>query len=209
LAATADYDNKTRQVDMRIWDLGKGLLARSLATGSINYPSAAFSPDGKTIAVVDMATATPGRQMVQLYDVATGAVKMSTKTNIFGFAKSIAFSPDGQKIAVASGTIEVLQVDNGSLLHTLRGDALWVKALAFSSDGQHLLSAGQGGMAVLHRLDKPASVTMIAAGDDWLVYDADGYFDASGAGGGHNVEAGIHARDDAETARMRVLGGGK
>ncbi len=182
-AATADYDSKTRQVDMRIWDVGKGVLARSLDTGSINYPSAVFSPDGKAIAVVHMATATPGRQMVQVFDVATGAVRMSTKTNIFGFAMSITYSPNGQTIAVASGTIEVFQADSGTLLHTLRGDAQWVKALAFSTDGRHLLSAGQGGMAVLHRLDKPASVTMIGAGDDWLVYDADGYFDASRKGG--------------------------
>jgi MYXO-CTERM domain-containing protein len=181
--STADYNGATRQVDMRIWDVGKGSLARSLDTGSINYPSAAFSPDGRAIVVVHMATATPGRQMVQVFDVTTGDVKMSTKTNIFGLATSIAYSPNGQNIAVASGTIEVFQADSGTLLHTLRGDAQWVKALAFSSDGRHLLSAGQGGMAVLHRLDKPASVTMIGAGDDWLVYDADGYFDASRKGG--------------------------
>jgi len=182
-AATADYDAKTRHVGMRIWDLQQGKLARAIDTASINYPNAAFSPDGTAVAIVHSAAKTPGRQMVEVFDVATGNVKMSEKTNIFGMATSIAYSPDGKKVAAASGTIEVFQVDGGALLHTLRGDAQWVKALAFSADGRHILSAGQGGMGVLHRLDKPASVTLIGAGDDWLVYDAEGYFDASRKGG--------------------------
>jgi MYXO-CTERM domain-containing protein len=182
-AVTADYDSKTRHVGMRIWDLQQGKLARTIDTASINYPSAAFSPDGRAVAIVHMPASATGRQMVEVFDVFTGSVKMSVKTNIFGMATSMAYSPDGKKVAVASGTIEVFQVDGGALLHTLRGDAQWVKALAFSADGRHILSAGQGGMGVLHRLDKPASVTMIGAGDDWLVYDADGYFDASRRGG--------------------------
>lgn len=182
-AATADYDAKTKQVGMRIWDLQQGKLARAIDTGSINYPSAAFSPDGRAIAIVHSAAKSPGKQMVDVFDVATGNLKMSEKTNIFGMATSLAYSPDGKKVAVASGTIEVFQVDGGALLHSLRGDAQWVKALAFSPDGRHILSAGQGGMGVLHRLDKPASVTMIGAGEDWLVYDSDGYFDASRKGG--------------------------
>jgi WD40 repeat protein len=66
------------------------------------------------------------------------------------FAACVAFSPDGQILAVGgqeTGSNDTLirlwRVKDGHLLHTLHGHSKRIRSVAFSPDGQMLASGGE------------------------------------------------------------------
>jgi WD40 repeat protein len=63
----------------------------------------------------------------------------------FGFEGSVAFSPDGQRLATAGRdrTVKVWDAATGQEARTLQGHTGAVTSVAFSPDGKRLASAGQ------------------------------------------------------------------
>jgi tetratricopeptide (TPR) repeat protein len=61
-----------------------------------------------------------------------------------GMVEGVAFSPDGQTLALASreGTLQLWEVATGTLLEALKGHSGSVQAVAFSPDGRTLASGG-------------------------------------------------------------------
>jgi len=180
---TKEYDTNSKRTDVRLWDLDRDALMLAFDMTKASHVAAALSASGQTLALAFMDQSKPGSHTVQIIDVPTGKVRTSMTSNVLGLVQAMAFSPNGDKLALGSVTVEVFHTATGNLAHTFRGDPQWVTSLAFSADGKYLLTAGQAGTMNMYRLDKPASVTMIASGDEWLVYDDDGYFDASRRGG--------------------------
>jgi WD40 repeat protein len=107
---------------------------------SVNAPieRLALSPDGTSLAASRRLDSTGW-----LYDVRTGVAKHRIdghSDKIF----SLAFSPDGERLATASGdcTVKLWSVATGQELRTLVGHAGEVTGVCWSPDGQRLASAG-------------------------------------------------------------------
>jgi RNA polymerase sigma factor (sigma-70 family) len=102
--------------------------------------SVAFSPDSKTVASVSDRSARPGELV--LWDVHTRKPRHRVRQH---GARAVAFSPNGQAVAVANyydRTVRIYDVSNGRLLRTLHGHASGVNSLAYSPDGSTLATAG-------------------------------------------------------------------
>lgn len=94
----------------------------------------AWSPDGTLLAVAE----TNG---VALYAPETMLEVRAVDVEVMGL--SVAFSPDGLTLATAGSdaAVKLWRVDDGTLLHTMRGHSDFVNGLAFTTDGSMLASA--------------------------------------------------------------------
>ena len=81
---------------------------------------------------------------VKVWDAATGQETLTLKGHTDGVA-SVAFSPDGKRLASAGriGTVKVWDAATGQETLTLKGHTSWSTSVAFSPDGQRLASASR------------------------------------------------------------------
>ena len=134
----------------RIWDIsltgGRDWL--TVPGPALRLGGVTFSPDGKHFSVAGQTSG------VTIRDAATGAVVIAL-TGHGTTITSMVFSPDGSKLAAASGsgtgdrdaskTIPIWDVTSGRLLVSLSGHTDAVTAVAFSPDGRRLASSSFDG----------------------------------------------------------------
>ena len=112
-------------------------LSRNIGNvGSIE--SAAFSPDGKTLA-------TAGRgASVALWDADAGRIRRQLTGH--DARKALAYSPDGSELAAgcSDGTLLVWDAETGALKAARNEHQKRINSLVYSPDGKTLLSAGDG-----------------------------------------------------------------
>ncbi len=145
----------TNGASVQLWEIATGAMARTfkvtlgpqvllspdgspvrptdLPPMDVSMPHIAFSPDGALL-----ASSVP-EDSVQLWDVASGATlhMLSQPSGVQEFA----FSPDGTRLAIASGgALTLWDVATGTRVRELPG-IVWPIAVAFSPDGTRVASA--------------------------------------------------------------------
>jgi RNA polymerase sigma factor (sigma-70 family) len=123
---------------LRAWDVTTGKETRQIGKWP-EIDSVAFSPDGKLLAVG------LGYLNIALLDAATGKEVRRLKFEQ-GFARTLAFSPDGRYLASTGGlgnTVHLWEVATGKEVRRFTGHSRIVNTVAFSPDGRLLASAGQ------------------------------------------------------------------
>jgi WD40 repeat protein/serine/threonine protein kinase len=135
---------------VKIWDVETGRELFTLRGHTESVFSVFFSPDGRRLASLGWDGSS-----VKVWDLPPGEPGVSAPegrvlTSQFSRGRhsngawSVAFSPDGQRLAIASGVadgnVRVYDVTTGDLLYTLAGHIDRVVSVAFSPNGQRLAS---------------------------------------------------------------------
>ena len=153
---------------VKLWNVALGTVTRTFATfegngGPIN--SVAFSPSG---AVLLSGSGSMGRDSgMKLWDAATG-VLVRTAEQHQEAVRSVAFSPDGERILSTSDRMKLWDARSGALLHTFDEDNLTVQTAMFSPDGTRILRA-QDNVMQLREISTGSIVRSFAStGDHWV-----------------------------------------
>ncbi|MGH2556757.1 MAG: trypsin-like peptidase domain-containing protein, partial [Actinomycetota bacterium] len=128
-----------------LWDLsGRQIRTMKLVPGDeYRFPSAAFAPDGKVIAVGGVNY---GRTI--LWDVSTGRPIQIVYHSDGFVVRGVAFSPDGSLLGTASvDTAQISDLRSGAAIARLKGHESDVHSIAFSLDGRLVVTGSADGTA--------------------------------------------------------------
>jgi WD40 repeat protein len=148
----------------KLRDANTGRLVRNFMGASERVHSVAFSPDG-THALSGSSDST-----LKLWDATTGQLVRSFEGHVKAvtgaFASGIttvAFAPDGASVLSGGDdkTLRLWDLATGKLLRTLGGHADEISSVAFSSDGERVLS---GSYEPLRKADNPLKLWDPATG---------------------------------------------
>lgn len=101
---------------------------------------------------------------------------------------NVALSPDGQQLLVATPDDELLVFQRqGMVVQPVPAARLslggGINAVRFTTDSTRVIAAGNDGRTTLWNPRTGGKVTLLSSGNEWIVYDDAGYFDASENGG--------------------------
>jgi WD40 repeat protein len=125
---------------VRLWDVATG-EELGVLRGDIAVVAVAFSPDRRLLASGDL------RGDVTLWDVAArtkrATLEATTDKVFLNDITALAFSPDGQTLALAiNAEVQLWDTGTGRRMAVLEGHERKVMCLAFSPDGTRLASGG-------------------------------------------------------------------
>lgn len=143
-----------RHAGVKLWDATTGQGQRDLDAEfkGMHLSAAAYSPDGKLLALGRGGEVDGQNGKVFLVDPATGKKVRELAPGHESGLTALAFHPDGKHLA-SSGRDTVVRIwstADGKLVHTLgkpRGGQFkdWIHAISFSADGRWLAAADMAG----------------------------------------------------------------
>jgi eukaryotic-like serine/threonine-protein kinase len=156
---------------VKVWDARTGQELRTLKGHTDVVRSVAFSPDGARLASGSEGFDRARKSLVgevKVWDARTGQELLTLKGHT-GYVSSVAFSPDGARLASGSSdkTVRVWDARTGQELHTLKGHTGVVTSVAFSPEGQRVVTRDQKGETIVwdltngQRLDEPVPKALV------------------------------------------------
>ncbi|GMJ07319.1 A. thaliana homolog of yeast SKI8, vernalization independence 3 [Hibiscus trionum] len=175
IAASASLDSL-----VRVFDVDTNATIATLEAPPSEVWQMRFDPKGTTLAV-----AGGGSASIKLWDTATWRLvstltvprpegaKPSDKSSNKKFVLSVAWSPDGRRLACGSmdGTISVFDVARAKFLHHLEGHYMPVRSLVFSPepDGRKLYSASDDGHVHIYDAEGKAIIGAMSGHSSWVL----------------------------------------
>jgi WD40 repeat protein len=131
------HSNDTPDGNVQFWNVARGANLRSLHVTESNIMDLAFSPDGKTFAVLTQSELT-------LWDWRSGTLLKTIDPHNIGY--HMAFSPNGKLLAVGGDIgIGLMDISTGAYLGRLKVDDPITNGLVFSPDGTRLATSSSNG----------------------------------------------------------------
>jgi WD40 repeat protein len=126
-----------RRGEVKIWDVEKRAVLRTIEGHGDCIYGVAFSPDGKTLATASYD------KLIKLWDVATGKEVRTLKDHIDAIY-DLAFTPDGKRLlsAAADRTVKVWDTATGERLYTLGEPLDGLNTLAIHPSGKMVAAGG-------------------------------------------------------------------
>jgi WD40 repeat protein len=167
---------------IQVWNLSDG-AQQTLATEFEAPRFATFFADRRYIADLTLEAhryMDNEKQFLEVYDTRSGKLARSMQVGA-GSGGAVAIRADGRQALVGSvdGRVRLYDLDSAQLLQTLAGHNGLVRALALDPNGRFALTGAADGSARLWRLDTGRSVILLARGEDWVVANDRGHFDAT------------------------------
>ncbi len=150
-----------------VWNIATKQKIHSLASDGSERLLVGFSPDGQGL----YGASTQGR--FTLWDLASGQIYHAL-SKLARNCAAMSFSPDGVFLALGSEneysrisakfTIEIVALNDGSPYWTFRGHRGAVSSLAYSKDGQYLISGSRDGMLCQWQIGQEQPLVTLNAG---------------------------------------------
>jgi WD40 repeat protein/serine/threonine protein kinase len=119
-----------------LWDLATGQPLQVLRGHTAPIHSIEFSPDSRRLASVSNDRTT------RIWDLDSGLLSRSFTDDFNALARCVAFDPQGRRLIAGAGTFTVWDLETGGKLQTFGRDSDVSRVVAFSPDGQRIVSAG-------------------------------------------------------------------
>jgi WD40 repeat protein len=162
----------------RVWDASSGqeLLQLTGHSGAVNQ--VAWSPDGGLLAtagddgILRFWDAFSGEEQTSIQPVPSGGSSAASERIVY----SLAWSPDGGRIASGSGdgNIRLWEVGSGENTLTIKAHEQSVTFLAWSPLEERLVSAGKDGRARVWNVARDNKVLTLPYGWVWAEWSPDG-----------------------------------
>ena len=187
VASAVTTDPNQHADSVRVWDLTTGETLYTLSDHASMISAIAFSPDGRLLATADYDF--DNRMLtIRLRDASNGRTLSTLRRAItprfiqdgggFYFSSVLTFSPDSQTLysSATSPLIQVWDVNQGTLQHSLIGHRETIRALQVSPDGQTLASTHVDGRLTLLDLSSGQIKHTVTGGIDAfkVAFSADG-----------------------------------
>ena len=153
--------------DIKLWDVKTGQLKRSIERRSGDVYAMAYSPDGKSVAYTSNAD-----NVIKIANVESGQeVGSLSFGNEDDRSRSVAFSPDGKFVAVASPdkTVRLWTVATQKEFKSLIGHTEEVDSVAFSPDGKMLASGSADATIKLWDVDSGQELKTLSGHNNSII----------------------------------------